>query len=141
MSADQPLTGDELATIRARAEAATPGPWTLDGHPHDGRVWVNAPTERHLIAMHGFPVNAEHVAGMDPSTTLRLVAEIERLRAQAVDMVPGRWWRVLEADGDLWMETSSEQEARDSMTNDAKAATIERLWIFPREAGEWRAVE
>ena len=47
MSADQPLTGDELATIKARAESPD--------YP-------------------GFPSHKD-------TTTLRLVAEIERLRA------------------------------------------------------------
>ena len=46
MSADQPLAGDELATIKARA------------------------------------MNWDHPFRDDPETTLRLVAEIERLQAQ-----------------------------------------------------------
>jgi hypothetical protein len=51
VSADQPLTADELATIKARAEAGLPNAWYY----------------RDLNA--------------DPATTLRLVDEIERLQA------------------------------------------------------------
>lgn len=28
---------------------------------------------------------------------------------------PGRWWRVLDADGSIWLETSDEQEARNGL--------------------------
>jgi hypothetical protein len=55
-----------------------------------------------------------------------------------IDLVPGRWWRVLDADGGLWMETSDEQEARDAMAHDAQAASLERLWVPHRDVGEWR---
>jgi hypothetical protein len=78
VSADLPLTGDELAAIKARAE----------GTPVDERVWQRvgkygvkaAPTEA-FMADAMFEHTAEHIAGMDPATTLRLVAEVERLRA------------------------------------------------------------
>ena len=79
MSADQPLTGDELATIKARAEAV----------PVDERAWrrigkygVEAVPAEAFMADGMFEHTAEHIAGMDPATTLRLVAEIERLQAQ-----------------------------------------------------------
>ena len=52
MTSDQPLTGDELATIKASV------------------TYVN-----------GVPM---HIAGLSARTTLRLVAEIERLQARAV---------------------------------------------------------
>ena len=88
MSADQPLTGDELATIKARAEAASPGPWEADL----GSVWRPSPLSvveivcdcrggEHVTTRE----DAEHIAGMDPATTLRLVAEIERLQALVDD--------------------------------------------------------
>jgi hypothetical protein len=85
VSAPQPLTGDELAAIKARAERATPGPWEADL----GSVWRPSPlsvTEIVCDCRGGEHIttreDAEHIAGMDPATTLRLVAEIERLRAQ-----------------------------------------------------------
>jgi hypothetical protein len=84
VSAPQPLTGDELATIKARAERATPGPWEADL----GSVWRPSPlsvTEIVCDCRGGEHIttreDAEHIAGMDPETTLRLVAEVERLRA------------------------------------------------------------
>jgi hypothetical protein len=55
VSASQPLTGDELAAIKAHAEAARDRVY--------GRGWYGS-------------------VGMDPETAVRLVAEVERLRAQ-----------------------------------------------------------
>jgi len=94
VSADQPLTGDELATIKARAEAATPGPWRYD----DTKVHEFSREESVFAGPRGVEAttvastgpcddpqsmkDAEHIAGMDSATTLRMVAEIERLRAR-----------------------------------------------------------
>jgi hypothetical protein len=84
MNAPQPLTGDELATIKARAERATPGPWLSYGswpfevcaepgeHERDVQMVV--------AGRDGNERDSAHIAGMDPATTLRLVAEVERLR-------------------------------------------------------------
>lgn len=87
----------DLAGIRARAEAATPGPWHVT---HSG-VSIYS-TNRTSVGMagsilaHGSELgqgtDAAHIAGMDPVTTLALVAEVERLRglvessSQAGDM-------------------------------------------------------
>lgn len=46
--------------------------------------------------------------------TLTVVERILAAR-DAATWEPGRWWRVLAADGSLWCETSAEDEARDSM--------------------------
>jgi hypothetical protein len=88
VSAPQPLTGDELATIKARAEAATVNGygrrWVVDEDETAVRANLGAgPTVCTTIPF-GYEIqraNAEHIAGMDPETTLRLVAEVERLRA------------------------------------------------------------
>lgn len=45
----------------------------------------------------------------------------------------GRWWRVLGPDGKLWNETSSEEEARESMRPGDR---LQRLWLA--EKREWR---
>jgi hypothetical protein len=34
---------------------------------------------------------------------------------EEVEWEPTRWWRVLDANGDMWCETSDEDEARDAM--------------------------
>lgn len=47
---------------------------------------------------------------------------------------PGRWFRILNPDGTLWMETSSESEARAEAVK--TGWLLERLWILRRE--EWR---
>ena len=46
---------------------------------------------------------------------------------------PGRWWRVIEPDGNLWCETSSEKEARDSMRPGDR---LERWWEI-QVPGRW----
>ena len=98
MSADQPLTGDELATIKARAEAAWGCEWVISDEPNDSyRVEVkDSPQDTPLdqIADAWDDDNAEHIAGMDPATTLRLVAEIERLQAfySRLGELPGQWY-------------------------------------------------
>ena len=48
---------------------------------------------------------------------------------------PGRWWRVIGNDGELWCETSVEREARDSMR---PGDTLQRL--FEATAEEWRDI-
>ena len=46
---------------------------------------------------------------------------------------PGRWWRVIAPDGSLWCETSSEDEARDSMRPGDR---LERWWEM-HVPGRW----
>lgn len=92
VSADQPLTGDDLATIKARVEAAINPPRCICS-AQGGSVYSS-----------GCPRHDRHAPGyappfsMDPSTTLRLVAEIERLREEraAIDLLdwPGEAHRL-----------------------------------------------
>jgi hypothetical protein len=51
------------------------------------------------------------------------------------ELHPGRWWRVLGMDGDLWCETSDEDEARECMR---PGDTLHRLFVELIE--EWREV-
>lgn len=83
-----------LDAIKARAEAAAEeaegNHWstTHNGDREIPKVWGNDEAGEAIAIMTGFlPISAgipvaEHIAGMDPSTTLALVAEIERLRAE-----------------------------------------------------------
>lgn len=50
---------------------------------------------------------------------------------------PGRWWRVTDADGDIWCETSVEDEARDA-ADDIEGAVVARQYV--RTESEWRVV-
>ena len=74
----------DLNAIEARAKAATPGDWEADGL--EGQVRV---TSTHVV-VDGITMwaetDAQHIAGMDPSTTLRMVAEIRALRAALWDV-------------------------------------------------------
>lgn len=46
----------------------------------------------------------------------------------------GRWFRILQPDGTLWMETSDGEEAR--LEGLKQGWPVERLW--KREEWEWR---
>ncbi len=52
------------------------------------------------------------------------------------DWEPGRWWRVLDGDGELWAETSSETEARNAIKSAPGGGTLQNLWV--RNESEWR---
>ena len=78
------LTSDQLDEIEAAAKKATPGEWVHDefgevrGSDGEPLFFGNA-------AGYALPISraiAEHVAMMDPATTLALVAEVRELRAK-----------------------------------------------------------
>jgi hypothetical protein len=52
---------------------------------------------------------------------------------------PGRWWRVVHGDGQVWCETSSEKEARDALARCPAPGTLQRL--FERHESQWRTAE
>lgn len=51
------------------------------------------------------------------------------------DYTPTSWWKVITPTGELWCETSSEQEARDSMRDGDKL-----YHLFERIESVWRPV-
>jgi hypothetical protein len=56
-----------------------------------------------------------------------------------MDEIPwqeGRWWRVIDPDGELWCETSREPEARAAVRPGDR---LQRRWVATLE--EWRDVE
>lgn len=82
------MTNDELHTLKALAEAATPGPWEAGNDIGEGEVYgvdgyavvgaaAQAWTRREVDA------NARFIAAANPQTVLALVAEVERLREEA----------------------------------------------------------
>ncbi len=84
------LTSDQLDEIEAAAKKATPGEWV-----HDEFGEVRGSNGESLFfgdaAGYGLPISraiAEHVAMMDPATTLALIAEVRALRAK-VERVRG----------------------------------------------------
>ncbi|MEG1971451.1 MAG: hypothetical protein RR101_15170 [Burkholderiaceae bacterium] len=77
----------------------------------------------------------------------RFIAAIIEAEATAADaMTPGRWWRVLLADGSVWCETSDEDEARAELASETSIAalanaphpTLQRLYQA-EPVTEWRA--
>lgn len=78
------LTSDQLDEIEAAAKEATPGEWV---HDEFGEVRGSDGESLFLdgVAGCGLPISraiAEHIAMMDPATTLALVAEVRELRAK-----------------------------------------------------------
>lgn len=53
--------------------------------------------------------------------------------------VPGRWWRVLDKDGELWAESSNEGECRVLVAR-KEGSTLQRTYVAIERA-EWRDVE
>jgi hypothetical protein len=47
----------------------------------------------------------------------------------------GRWWRVLDDNGNLWMETSNPREVIECMEEFPTYTLLKWWW---REQGEWR---
>jgi len=84
------LTPDQLDEIEAAAKKATPGEWV-----HDEFGEVRGSNGESLFfgdaAGYALPISraiAEHIATMDPATTLALVTEVRELRAK-VERVRG----------------------------------------------------
>ena len=78
------LTPAQLDEIEATAKGATPGEWV---HDEFGEVLGSNGESLFFgdAAGYGLPISraiAEHIAMMDPATTLALVAEVRELRAK-----------------------------------------------------------
>jgi hypothetical protein len=143
VSASQPLTGDELATIKARAEAAcerSDPVW--ENEARLGQVWTVYNDEDSLIHMPRLnsPLG-EHIAGMDPETTLRLVAEVEQLRAE-LHARELHHFETEEKNAALTEEVERLRAARDEARGKVHvyAEEVERLRAertVEREPGRW----
>jgi hypothetical protein len=140
MTDPQPLTGDELAGIKARAEAAAERNgehwWTVrlgnadesddlfgtvvegSATPGNPRGYGDSPELwDHESALGMFSETALHVATMNPRMTLRLVAEVERLRAQVDVLRHGLTEQ--EDDTDFQLRERLQAEAGREATKDA----------------------
>lgn len=93
-------------------------------------------------------VNAAAFERFDPSTDTPTavvhLADGSRVRVIIDPMdgpkwSPGRWWRVLDSSGEVWCETSDEDEARERL-REKEGDVLERLYDRASEA-EWRAVQ
>lgn len=119
-----------LAELRAKAEAATPGPWIVWNGPEyegggadlcigAGETWL-ANMDHRINGQNpfGFPgwaqvsecdiastsdeqaANAAFIAAADPTTLLALVDEVERLRARVAELEEQVSWGCEEGCGD-----------------------------------------
>lgn len=81
------LSPELLADLKAKAEAATPGEWSLDGHQcisdPDGRIIV----DYSCCSRGEWEADAAYFLAVQPATILALLAEIER-RDQGGVVVP-----------------------------------------------------
>lgn len=81
------MTPDELAAIKARANAATEGPWTWASHTTaDGDEWAVFDPADHALASNrdGWAPDAEFIAHAR-SDVPALLAEVEQLKANPGD--------------------------------------------------------
>jgi hypothetical protein len=84
------LSAEKLADLRAKAEAATPGPWTWAGD----EPWLCAPDLAHVVEDGSGTIvvesnwesaeghDAEYLSAVDPTTVLALLDAVDRLRAE-----------------------------------------------------------
>lgn len=81
------LTSEQLADLRAKAEAATPGPWITSKAPTG--IWVEAPESAVALVGDSFsgreqgPLNAAFIAAANPATILQLLDMVESLETEA----------------------------------------------------------
>lgn len=84
--APEPL---DLEPIKAKEQAATPGPWEVNGSPHDrhmatvGRHYITTPNRAGRSARN--EAIAEFIASARTDVPA-LVAEVERLRAEVEEL-------------------------------------------------------
>jgi hypothetical protein len=154
MTDPQPLTGDELAAIKARAEAAAERNgehwWTVrlgnadesddlfgtvvegSATPGNPRGYGDSPELwDHESALGMFSETALHVATMNPRMTLRLVAEVERLRAQVDVLRHGLTEQ--EDDTDFQLKERLKAEERADRAERGLAATKDALTVALNE--------
>jgi hypothetical protein len=84
------MTAERLAELRAKAEAATPGPWEArvfrdHADTAKGRVFFRGDEypQTNTRDCHLIIPDAEHIAAFDPPTVLALLDEIARLKGDA----------------------------------------------------------
>ncbi|MUN54758.1 hypothetical protein GMA10_05965 [Kocuria koreensis] len=128
------MTDMDLEAIKARARAATPGPWRVGANFIDNftpdkdeydvvvDVWTMDPSGDAEFEMSD--EDKAFIEGMDPTTTLALVERIERLQAAWMEAVTS----------DLWA-TFQLEELRDRLT--ITDEMIERAALAIAEVDEW----
>jgi hypothetical protein len=95
----------DIDKLKALALAATPGPWHAPGM---GEIHAENHDEIAQILYHtgddedmqcGTDADAAYIAAVCPATVLELIAEVERLRADAARWKAWKWW---------WMHSETE---------------------------------
>ena len=86
------MTNDELAALRAAAEAATPGPWEwakgyegLYGTGPKNDVLSHADHEGMWLGVHNDEANAAYISAVNPVALLRLLAHVEALTSRVAE--------------------------------------------------------
>lgn len=81
------MTNDELHTLKALAEAATPGPWHVAYEGSSDWTVFDEKANIHVADVHRHRAvdcpDARFIAAANPQTVLALLAEVERLREEA----------------------------------------------------------
>jgi hypothetical protein len=93
---DKPMTAAELQAIRARSDAATPGPWRsyIEGRDHSSGsdfIMTGAPDARgNDIEVTGATKADQDFIAHARQDVPRLLAEVERLREQVENLTTRR---------------------------------------------------
>jgi hypothetical protein len=128
------MTSLDLEAIKARAQAATPGPWRVGANFIDNLtpdkdeydvvvdVWTMDPSGDAELEMSDD--DKAFIEGMDPTTTLALVEKIEQLQDAWSEAVTSGEWATFQLE-----------EARDrlAITDDM----VERAALAIAEVDEW----
>lgn len=138
MAKNEPLTAEQLAEIKARAEAATPGPWKRF---HMDRFSINnEPLEKHIC---GVSQESEHDAAFIAHAredVPALLAEVERLRAAVGHLLEKEEWfitHILKKDLFLCpMPEGYKCEQRDGLFGNGKPQTLLALCRRHGDAGK-----
>jgi hypothetical protein len=122
----EPYTPEELAAMRATAEAATnPDRWRVEEHKYGAEIVsastqiVNVESSDELGAINF--ANLEHIATFDPRAVLRLLGDIQRMNGEAIAYRT----RIAERDAEI---LSAQRIAHDTLAIESKLrAEIARL--------------
>ncbi len=90
------MTNIDIEVLRALAEKATPGPWSMRRARERGHDFENIPVTGHMAGRLGGPTYVPHyedsilarhdarfIAALDPTTVLTLLTELDAARKEA----------------------------------------------------------
>lgn len=133
---------DDLTALRALAEKATPGPWTVRGHEVISEANLGTVQAPWIADVDGPFEDAQFIAAANPSVVLSLLDRLERAEAKAkreaeanrMRKPSARAWNSIveraeraEADAQEWQRVAAEQTRLERDRAERAEAAIERV--------------